>query len=314
MRGTVSKRARTAAGLLRRAWLEYKNDYAGYFAGSIVYYALVSLVPLILLLLAALGLFLRFSDLAAGLEQQVTSAVEASFGTDLRMTIEDLLRRLEESSITATAVSLLGLLLTASLLFRHLRMTFRAIWKLPPPLLSGSVPAVLRAMLSEMVIAFTIVVTAGVLLLAALTLIAALHTLGTALFSFLPRTAHTIDWALILLSPAVMAPITFALLYRFLPPVKLRWRDIWFGAIFTGGAWLIGAEILGLYATFLRGNRSAYGAFGAALVLMFWMYAVSKMTLFGAELCKVAAASRSAGFPAERAVQQEEGGLLGDVR
>ena len=314
MRSKVSRSVRTAAELLRRAWIEYKHDYAGYFAGAIVYYALVSLVPLILLLLAALGLFLRFSDLASGLEQQVTSAVEANLGPDLRVTIEALLRRLKESSITATVVSLLGLLLTASLLFRHLRMTFRAIWKRPPPLLSGSVPAVVRALLAEMLIAFSIVVAAGAILLALLTLIALLHTLGAALFGKLPESSSTIDWMLVLLSPAIVAPLTFALLYRFLPPVRLRWRDIWLGAIFAGAAWLIGAEILALYAKYLSGNRSTYGAFGAALLLMFWMYAVSKTLFFGAELCKVAAASSSARLAMEGAVQQEEPRLVGNVR
>jgi membrane protein len=290
MRGTASKRARAAAGLLRQAWVEYKHDYASYFAGSIVYYALVSLVPLILLLLATLGLLLRFSDVAADLEQQVTAAVEANFGPDLRASIDELLQRLKDGSIAATLVSLLGLLVTASLLFRHLRMTFRAIWKFPPPVLSGTVLAALRAMISEILIAFSMVVAAGAILLTLLITIAALHALGSALFSRLPGADGTTDLALLLLSPAIMAPLTFALLYRFLPPVRLRWRDIWFGALFAGGAWLLGAEMLGLYATFMRSNRSAYGAFGAALLLMFWMYAISKVLFFGAELCKVVAA------------------------
>ena len=50
--------------LLRTAWLEYKNDRASYFATAMIYYALVSLVPILLLLMAALGLLLRFSPVA----------------------------------------------------------------------------------------------------------------------------------------------------------------------------------------------------------------------------------------------------------
>src|SRR5687767_8154951 len=57
--------------LLREAWLEYERDYARYFAVAMVYYALVSLVPLLLLVLAVFGWFLRLSPLAADAEQRV---------------------------------------------------------------------------------------------------------------------------------------------------------------------------------------------------------------------------------------------------
>src|SRR5262245_34295743 len=69
--------------LVRAAWREFERDYARYFAGAMVYYALVSLVPLLLLLLAALGLLLRYSDLAAVAEQQVLLTIETSFGAEL---------------------------------------------------------------------------------------------------------------------------------------------------------------------------------------------------------------------------------------
>jgi membrane protein len=104
-----------------------------------VYYALVSLVPLLLLVLAGLGLLLRFSDQAAVVEQQVLRTVEASLRPELRTTIEGLLDRLQRESVVATFVSLSGLLLTGSKLISHLRLSFRAIWKYAPPLVSGSV-------------------------------------------------------------------------------------------------------------------------------------------------------------------------------
>ena len=49
--------------LLRAAWEEYERDRARYFAGSMVYFALMSLVPLLLLFLATIGWSLRFLSL-----------------------------------------------------------------------------------------------------------------------------------------------------------------------------------------------------------------------------------------------------------
>ena len=69
--------------LLRTAWTEYEHDYACFLASAMVYNALVSLVPILLLLLSALGLLLRFSDAAATAEQQVLQTARQTFGAEL---------------------------------------------------------------------------------------------------------------------------------------------------------------------------------------------------------------------------------------
>src|SRR5262249_46567240 len=120
--------------LLRTAWLEYENDRAGYFAVAMIYYALVSMIPIFLLLMAALGLLLRFSSTALEAQQNILGRIEASFGPQLPLTIERLLNAVQRDSIIATVISVGGILLAASVLFKHLRLAFRAIWKYRPPL------------------------------------------------------------------------------------------------------------------------------------------------------------------------------------
>src|SRR5262249_24999111 len=113
--------SRAFIGLLRAAWVEYEHDRARYLAVAMIYYALVSLVPLLLLLLAALGLLLRFSSVVAQAEQRTLSEIEARIGPDLAVSITRLLASLRQGSIVATAIGLGGLLLAASVLFKHLR-------------------------------------------------------------------------------------------------------------------------------------------------------------------------------------------------
>src|SRR5262245_66204135 len=76
--------------LLLAAWQEYERDRARYFAGSMVYFALMSVVPLLLLLLAAIGWSLRFSSAAAGMEGHVLAIVETNLGEQFRGIIETL--------------------------------------------------------------------------------------------------------------------------------------------------------------------------------------------------------------------------------
>jgi membrane protein len=280
---------RSHIALLPAAFAEYKRDYAQYFAGAMVYYALLSLVPLMLLVLAGLGLFLRLSDTAAAAEQQMLYAVEARFGAPLRVTIEDVLQRLEQGSVTATLVSLTGLLLAASVLFLHLRMTFRAIWKVAPPIVSGSVRSAIHQTLLERGIAFALVLGGGLLLLSMFVVIAAFNFLIRR-FNDSPLLSQTVSW-LLAASPLLLAPLTFALLFKFLPPVRIRWREVWLAAVLCGVAWLISTELLALYLAGFGYRFGAYGALGGVLILMLWMYIVSKALFFGAELCKVAASA-----------------------
>jgi membrane protein len=276
--------SRALISLLRTAWQEYQRDYAKYFALAMVYYALVSLVPLLLLVLATLGLLLRVSTAAAAAEQRVLHTVQASFGPELTVTLDRLLTRLQEGSIVAMGVSVLALLITGSTLFRHLRLSFRALWKHEPPLAARSVRVAIRETLREQAMAFLMLLTAGALLSLTLGLIAVVHWLSS-FFIELPRFRDTAGWVLALPVPLILATLTFALLFRFLPPVPLTWRHVRLASVLCGVAWIVGADLLALYVSF--GESSPYGAIGAVLAVMLWMNFMSQVLFYGAEVCRV---------------------------
>jgi membrane protein len=301
----MKTRVRRFLVLLRSAWVEYERDHARYFAVAMVYYALVSLVPMLLLVLAALGLLLRFSTFAASAEQQLLLVIEDSFGTQLGTTIEQLLDRLQQESVVATFISLAGLLLTASVLFKHLRLSFRAIWRYQPPLVSGSARVVARTTFLEQVKAFAMMAVAGMLLLVALGLFAAVQRLS-GLFGEAPLGDAT-GWLLALAGALVIVTFTFALLFKFLPPVPLAWRHVWLAAVLCAAAWIITAEMLALYGAYFAGSASAAGAVGGLLAIMVWMNTVSQALFYGAELCKVVA-SRDGYVPLDsRSIERPEG-------
>lgn len=280
------------ANLLRAAAGDYVRDYAHYFAGAMVYYALLSLVPLLVLLMAALGWLLRLSPLATNLEHRLLSTVEVTFGADLRGAVEQVSEHLQRGSVLATLIGVVGLLLTSSALFGHLRMTFRAIWKQAPPLASGSLLRAMRMKLTERAIAFGIMFGGGALLLALLAIIGTLQWLA-ALPGELTLLGDTLGWLLPLLGSLVIAPLTFALLLRALPPARVSWRDVQLAAILLGLTWIFGAEVLSVYAAHAAKKWSAYGAIGGIFMVMLWMHAMSKMLFFGAELSKVTHRART---------------------
>jgi len=282
------RKLRALIGLLRSAWTEYERDGARYLAGAMVYYALVSLVPLLLLLLSVLGLLLRFSPTAAAAEQQVLSRIEASFGAELPSTIERLLSALQQESIVSTFISMVGLVLTASVLVRHLRRGFRVIWGCPPRA-RGRVGAVVWATLVERMVSAAMVLGGSAVLIAAVALITASQWVDRTVGDR-PLVGPTAQWALPLLTSLVLTAITFAALFRFLPPVPVRWRDLWPAVLLCTLGWTIAAELLALYGKYLGGSPTASGALSGVLALVLWMNVLSQLLFFGAELCKVSAA------------------------
>jgi membrane protein len=292
----VEHHGRALVDRLRAAWHEYERDYARYLASAMVYYALYSLVPLLLLLLSGLGLLLRFSDAAAIAERQLVATMQARFGAEVTETIAQLLEWLEQQSVVASIVSLVGLLLTASVLFRNLRLTFRAIWKYEPPLVAGSVRAVVRATFVEYLASYLILLFGGLLLVIALGLIAVTQWLS-GLLNSLPRVGDTAGWLLALPTPLILVTLTFALLFKSLPPVRLPWRHVWLAAVLCGVAWIVAAELLALYGIVFGSNLGAYGAIGGLLMIMLWMNIVSQVLFFGGELCKVVSWQDGAAAP-----------------
>ena len=274
----LSRRGRTLLRLLSAAWREYERDYARYFASAMVYYALLSLVPLLLLLLGALGLLIRLSDAAAAVEAQALTAISATFGPDLRDVIEQLLDGLERQSLIATVISLLGLVWSASLVMRHLRMSFRAIWKIPPPLVSGPLPVVIRSVVLEKAIAFGMLLAGVLLALKAVALLALFDWLMSSLFT---------GWRIAIPATLVFVPVTFAFLFRHLPPFRLPWRHVVLSTLLCSTALLLGIEALALYGALVGRNLSVYGAVGSVLVVMLWLNLVAQGLFLGAELCKV---------------------------
>jgi len=280
--------------LLRAAWHEYERDYARYYAAALVFYALVALVPLLLLLLGGLGLLLQHSDLVAAGAQQLLQAIETGFGAGLRSTVEQLSEQLQQGSVIATLVSVIGLLLTGSKLFHHLRMTFRAIWKHDSPLASGPLASVVWGAFHEKAKAFLSLLASGALLLVAFVVDGVMHWLAVRT-SRLPWLGEPMARVIAVTAVLVLVPLTFALLFRYLPPVRLAWRHVWLASVLCAAVWLVGFELFAAFSGSFGRKFGAYGALGGVLVAMIWMNVMAQVLFIGAELCKILA--QRDGFP-----------------
>src|SRR5690606_25516295 len=106
--------------------------------------------------------------------------------------------------------------------------------------------------------------------------------------------------------PLMVTILLFALIFKFLPDVKISWKDVWVGALTTGMLFTLGKFLIGLYIG-TSDLSSAYGAAGTIIVILLWVYLSSILLFLGAEFTHVYARKYGSKIePAKYAVRVEK--------
>ena len=184
----------------------------------------------------------------------------------------------------ASVLSVATLVIGATGVFNELESDLNRIWKVQGPEVSG-IWHLLRARL----LSFGMVLAIGFLLLVSLIISAGLAAWGKywgGMFSGMEAVLQAVNFLVSLLVITVL----FALMYKILPSVKIAWRHVWLGATVTALLFSLGKFVIGLYIG-KSSIASSYGAAGALVVLLLWVYFSAQIFLFGAEFTKAVADS-----------------------
>ncbi len=295
--------------LLRDAGVRFAEDRATLFAAALAYYTLFSLAPLVVIAIAVAGFFVGRS---AALDE-VTQAILAIGGPELAVFVQGVVAQVVNatSNATLTLISIGVLIYGASSVFNSLRLSINITWGIANPPAEGIRdlwPAVRSRFLT-----FMMVFVMGFLLVAVVIADVLFSTVEAAVGGVLPNLVGIIPSINFLVAPAV-AFVTFLLIFKTLPDAKSRWRDVAVGALFTAVAFGIGAYVIGRVLV-VTGTASIFGAAGALIILLLWVYYSAYIVLYGAELTYLYAArygqpiepNESAIYLAERyAARQDE--------
>ena len=153
-----------------------------------------------------------------------------------------------------------------------------------------------------------LVVAIGFLLMVSLAVTAALAALSGWLAERSPSVP--VVWsAVTVLVSVIVTTALFALMYRVLPDVHLRWRDVTTGAFVTAVLFTIGQQLIGLYLG-QSSVASSYGAAGSVMILLLWVFYSCQILLFGAEFTR-AYARRHGAQPAPESFAEEDVDAIG---
>nr|WP_228035677.1 YihY/virulence factor BrkB family protein [Oculatella sp. LEGE 06141] len=266
--------------MLKETVTEWSEDNASRLAAALAYYTVFSLAPLLIIVIAVAGFF--FGEEAA--RGQIVGQIQGLVGQDGAEIIQTAIDNANQpgtgTGAIASLISIGVLLFGASGVFAELQDSLNAIWNVkakPKNAVGGFV--------RKRLLSFTMVLTIGFLLLVSLVVSAALTALTTLMNGLMP--GFDFLWQLLnfVISFGVIA-LLFALIYKYLPDVKITWNDVLIGASMTALLFTIGKSLIGLYL----GNSSfgsAYGAAGSLVVVLAWVYYSAQILFFGAEFTQV---------------------------
>lgn len=258
-------------------WVE---DEASRLAASLAYYSLLSLAPLLVIVVAIAGFFLG-PDAARG---RVAGQLAAVVGAEPALGIQAVLAsaRSPTSGVLSMAVGIVTLFIGASGVFGELQSSLNTIWGVKPKPGRGIWGEVTARFLS-----FTMVLGVAFLLLVSLVVSSLLSAIGTRFSDALPGGEALWQIVNFLFSLAGITGL-FALIFKFIPDVEIKWRDVWLGAAFTAGLFTVGKFVLGLYLG-KAAVGSSYGAAGSLIALVVWVYYAAQILFMGAEFTRVQA-------------------------
>ena len=260
------------------AWYRHNAPRLG---ASLAFYTILSLAPLLIVVMAAASLL--FGRTAA--ENQMVWQIQDLVGREGAEVVQQMMEgaRKPTSGILATLIGLLALFLGATAVVVELRDALNTIWEIPAKERHWQWSLV--HLLRERVLSFLIVLGLGFLLIVALTMNAWLAAVGEMLGDF-PRMSDRLVLSINAAISFVVVAGLSALIYRGMPDVELRWRDVIAGAALTSLLFSLGRMLIEVYLG-KTSLGSTYGTAGSLVVLLVWVYYSAQIFLLGAEFTQV---------------------------
>ena len=263
--------------LVLNAAYAWSEDRAPSMGAAIAYYTIFSLAPILILVIAIAGFVLGEEAAQGAIMAQLTGL----FGPQGAAAVQTMLANNHQdgSNIIATVVALLLLAVAATTVFGELQASLNVIWKARPG--TRSVPVEL---IKSRLIGLSLIVALGFLLLVSLVVSAALTALASYLNSVFPDLSVIMRFVNIAISLLVTTAL-FALVYKILPDTRVEWRDVLIASVTAALLFTLGKFVISLYIG-SSSVTSTYGAAGALVTILIWVYYSAQIVLFGAEVAK----------------------------
>lgn len=266
-------------------WKVLKETFKGFsehkitkLSGSLAYYTVFSMGPLLVMIISLCGLFLK----KEAVEGEVFAVLNGFVGQDTAIQLQEIIKNasLAGKSRIAAIIGGITLLIGATTVFGEIQDSINSIWGLKAKPKRGWLK-----MLQNRFLSFSVIVSLGFLLLVSLTLSGVIEGISNALQARYPDVTVVVFYIINLVLTLIISAVIFAVIFKVLPDAKIRWRDVIAGALVTAVLFMLGKFGISIYISQTQVG-STYGAAGSLVVLIVWIYYSSIILYLGAEFTK----------------------------
>lgn len=247
-------------------------------SATVAYYAVFSIPALLVIIIALAGL--AFGKEAV--QGKISVQIEAALGRETAQSIEGIIAKSseEKTSVIATIIGFVTLIMGSTGVFGELQTSLNQIWEVKVIAKKKWLKTI-----KDRLFSFGLVLSIGFLLLISLLLTTGLEVFAEYIKNRLPEFILIIFHLLNFVISFGVITVLFSLIFKVLPDAKIRWGDVWIGAIATSLLFILGKYALGFY--FAKAEPgSAYGAAGSIVLIMLWVSYSCMILFFGAEFTK----------------------------
>src|SRR2546429_4012768 len=266
----------TAWKMLKDTVLAFISDEALSRGAAIAFYTVTSIAPVLPIVIAIAGLAFGRDAAQNAITEQLSGLMGRQTAEVLQTAVASAASK--SSGVVATIIGIITLIVTASGVFGEMQTALNVIWKAKPK--GTTVSRLIRARAASLGL-----VAALGFLMVSLVVSTALTAFGNYLDSILPF-GKIIMTALNVVVSLMLISFLFAAIYKILPDRDLEWGDVVVGAIVTAVLFTIGKSLISWYIG-SSAVASSFGAAGALIVLLLWVYYSAQIFLLGAEFTKV---------------------------
>lgn len=264
--------------ITRKSLTHFMTNRPVEMAGTTAYFAIFSMVPIIIIIVAVFGIVTGDKAISEKLFEELSLLV----GQENSMVLEKAINNYElsENSLIGTIIGVGFFLVSATTLFSSMQSSINFFWRVKT---RSNLKMNVLSLLRSRILSFGVILSLGFVLLVSLIIDAIIAVIKEFLATQIsPDFIIIAQVANFVVSLAIVS-FVIALIYKYLPDVKVKWSASWFGAVFTAVLFATGKLGIG----FFIGNSNlgqVYGAASSIVVILIWIYFASLIFYFGVEL------------------------------
>src|SRR5690606_18592079 len=250
--------------LLLAAFTGFSNDRAMKLSASLAYYTIFSLAPLLIVLISAASLIYGKEET---IQSEVFNGINELAGREAAIQIQQAIQKMNHSgqSLLAVIIGTATLFIGATGVFIEIQTSINMIWRVRAKPKKGWWKFIVNRLLS-----FSMILSLGFLLIVSLIINGLILALSQKLGEYFPYAAILLANIINPIITFIIITVLFGVIFKFLPDVEIRWKDVAAGAITTALLFMIGRFLIGLYIAKATPG-SAYGTAGSLIIILVWI-------------------------------------------